>query len=71
MQTGSRLSTLVCALVFVLLCAPNSVALVMPAITPSFAMVKAPLVEASTCTLAEQEAPKPAVVMFFTSTFRG
>jgi uncharacterized membrane protein YadS len=36
------------ALVFVLLCALNSVALAMPAITPSFALLKAPLVEAST-----------------------
>ena len=36
------------ALVFVLLCVLNSVALAMPAIAPSFALLKAPLVEAST-----------------------
>jgi uncharacterized membrane protein YadS len=36
------------ALVFVLLCALNSVALELPALAPSFALLKAPLVEAST-----------------------
>jgi uncharacterized membrane protein YadS len=34
--------------VFVLLCIVNSAALAIPAITPSFALLKAPLVEAST-----------------------
>jgi uncharacterized integral membrane protein (TIGR00698 family) len=36
------------AVVFVLLCALNSVALELPALAPSFALLKAPLVEAST-----------------------
>ena len=36
------------AVVFVLLCILNSAALAIPAITPSFALLKAPLVEAST-----------------------
>ncbi len=36
------------ALVFVVLCAVNSIALEFPAIAPAFALIKAPLVEAST-----------------------
>jgi uncharacterized integral membrane protein (TIGR00698 family) len=36
------------ALVFVLLCAANSIALAIPAVTPAYALIKAPLVEAST-----------------------
>jgi len=36
------------ALVFVLLCAANSFALAIPAIAPAYALIKAPLVEAST-----------------------
>ena len=36
------------ALVFVLLCAANSIALSIPAIAPAYALIKAPLVEAST-----------------------
>jgi uncharacterized integral membrane protein (TIGR00698 family) len=36
------------ALVFVVLCAVNSIALEFPAIVPAFALIKAPLVEAST-----------------------
>ena len=36
------------ALVFVLLCATNSIALSIPALTASFSLIKAPLVEAST-----------------------
>ena len=36
------------ALVFVLLCAINSIALSIPALTASFALIKTPLVEAST-----------------------
>jgi uncharacterized integral membrane protein (TIGR00698 family) len=36
------------ALVFVLLCAANSIALAIPAVAPAYALIKAPLVEAST-----------------------
>jgi len=45
---AARIPIPVFALVFVALCVLNSIAAALPAVTPAFALVKAPLIEAST-----------------------